>query len=529
MKKFIPIIRQRVQKMLQWPVLAVLGLICLTCGMFAFLHSLEQEQAQTERSTIQQAFRGQIDQALLAVFDDLDRHARWQVAPCSAAERKSLADIKMKHGMVASLSRLGLGLIARCQTPDTDVVLNSDNPSPLSSDQKTVVFPVTFGLDQQAGLMVVQTYSQDKRYGILLTEKDLSSLLQWISSDSEASVLLGNVSGPAGQQTLPLQSIPASVQLDFQVSGNTQVFLVSKVALVVFLIMAISFVWLLAQRSVPKAGKKPVFQKSDLQKGLIQKAFLPHYQPIFDLSTGQVRGCEVLVRWEHEEGMLALPDMFMQLMKQSDLLNPMMLSVVRQAGEQLKSILQTHPDFELHINLDMEQLGDDDFLQQLDRYLNNASFSPQHVVFDIALGQGQSLSTPFLSTLKEAQTKKYRLCFDDKIDEKALALMEQFTFDMIKLDRDLIQNLGHDHHADQLMASLILLSRASSIQLLAAGLETRKQADTLKKLGITAAQGHLFAPALNSDAMGALIQGMQGDTHAAKSEIEEEERLEEAA
>jgi diguanylate cyclase (GGDEF)-like protein len=107
----------------------------------------------------------------------------------------------------------------------------------------------------------------------------------------------------------------------------------------------------------------------ELRHALDEGELVPHYQPVVDLRTGEVRGLEALVRWRHPRHGLLLPGEFVPLVEQTGLIGPLTIEVLDQALGQLRAWRDDGLDTRVAVNLSPRGLQDPLFPEGLERLL----------------------------------------------------------------------------------------------------------------------------------------------------------------
>jgi EAL domain-containing protein (putative c-di-GMP-specific phosphodiesterase class I) len=227
-----------------------------------------------------------------------------------------------------------------------------------------------------------------------------------------------------------------------------------------------------------------------VRRGLARGEFVVFYQPIVDVATGQWVGAEALVRWQHPRWGLVMPGHFIGEVERSPLIADLTQFVLRQALTELGAM--DLPDgFSLTVNLAAFHAGLSGFPRDLNDILA-ASQTRLQVVLEITergLLAGVDSVKDSLAALRRQGVK---FAVDDFGTENSnLILLQRFHFDYIKIDRQFVQNVVGDDYA--LVEAITFLAGQVGAQVVAEGVEEPAQQCILNEIGVTLAQGFLFA------------------------------------
>jgi diguanylate cyclase (GGDEF)-like protein len=249
--------------------------------------------------------------------------------------------------------------------------------------------------------------------------------------------------------------------------------------------------------------------KADLQRALDEGQFQLHYQPIFDLQSGQVNLVEALIRWKHPERGMIPPDRFISLAEENGLIVPIGEWVIQEACRQAAQWHKIHgcEDISVSVNLSMRQLGDDQLINRLTNAISGSGIAANRLVLEITesmLANDADQSAGILSQLKTIGVK---LAIDDfGTGYSSLSYLKSFPVDAIKIDRSFINELHRSSTSSALVEAVVNLSRALGAYTVAEGIEFSDQADILRKLGCDRGQGFYYCRPLSGSALTALFR-----------------------
>ncbi len=259
-------------------------------------------------------------------------------------------------------------------------------------------------------------------------------------------------------------------------------------------------------------------QRADARIGAELELMLPqaiadgvlelHYQPEVDLVTGRVVAVEGLLRWPHPTLGLLGPDAFIGLAERSGVLIDLGRWTVRTACAQLAHWQVDHPalPLEVWVNMSPTQLAAPGTLDTVRGAL--AEFGIRHGRLCIEVTE--RVRWPDVDAaerlLAELHDLGVRLAIDDfGAGYSSLLRLAALPVDALKIDRALVAGIGGRTIDNAIVAALLDAVQSFGVEVIAEGVETRRTAADLLRLGCTRAQGHLFGAALPAALLSPLL------------------------
>ena len=241
---------------------------------------------------------------------------------------------------------------------------------------------------------------------------------------------------------------------------------------------------------------------SDLRGALAQVQFALHYQPIVELSSGQVRKAEALLRWSHPVRGPIGPVEFIPLAEDSGLIHHLGRWVFTQATQQAKRWrTEIDPAFQISVNLSPVQIQSVSDRLPWQQLLQAAQLSGDAVVLEITEGLLLNKTPTVVAELLAYRDAGIQVAIDDfGTGYSALAYLKQLHIDYLKIDKSFVHHLvagGSDH---ALCQAMVVMAHTLGMQVIAEGVETVTQRDLLKTMGCDYAQGYFYAQALPAPA-----------------------------
>ena len=231
-------------------------------------------------------------------------------------------------------------------------------------------------------------------------------------------------------------------------------------------------------------------------------------QPQFD-HRQQVIGAELLLRWQHPQWEGISPEEFIPLAEDSGLIVDIGLWCLKATCEQLvKWSAHAHArSLTLALNLSPRQFKQADFVDQLRQVLCATGANPQHLKLELT--EGVMLENPEDAIAKIKQIKKLgvRFALDDfGTGYSSLQYLKQLPIDQIKIDQSFIRDIETDINNAAIVKTIIAMSHAMGLEVIAEGVETQAQLDFLELNGCLHYQGYLFARPMPLSQLEALLQ-----------------------
>ncbi|MCU0307340.1 MAG: EAL domain-containing protein [Thermoleophilia bacterium] len=249
-----------------------------------------------------------------------------------------------------------------------------------------------------------------------------------------------------------------------------------------------------------RASRREVRLETDLRAAVNERTFDVRYQPIVDLASHDVIDVEALVRWPRRGGDLLTPDAFVPVAERIGLIGAIDLWVLDRACSDLGDwALRTGG--RICVNLSGSGVADGGLARRVARVLDERGVSPEALRLEItesALMRDPDGARAALTELAEVGVE---VALDDfGTGYSSLARLRRFPIDMLKIDRGFVAAGDQD-----IVRTIISLAGHLGMGVVAEGVETPAQAETLRDLGCRLGQGWLFAPAVERHALEALL------------------------
>jgi diguanylate cyclase (GGDEF)-like protein len=237
-----------------------------------------------------------------------------------------------------------------------------------------------------------------------------------------------------------------------------------------------------------------------LRQALAEGQLYVAYQPIVRLSTGEPLGAEALVRWVHPERGQIPPSVFIPVAEATGLIGTLGTWVRREALRQLgvwRTDGTVSDDFYLSINVSARQFSESELPLIAASELVEFGVPARVVALEMTesvMVDGSSVTGRVLYELRELGVQ---LLIDDfGTGFSALGYLRRFPVTGVKIDRSFVTGLGTDAEDEEIVRAVVAMSTAMGLSVIAEGVETRLQRDSLAAVGVTNGQGWLWGPAV---------------------------------
>jgi EAL domain-containing protein (putative c-di-GMP-specific phosphodiesterase class I) len=236
------------------------------------------------------------------------------------------------------------------------------------------------------------------------------------------------------------------------------------------------------------------YAPEELKRAIAGGELVNHYQPKVDLASGALIGVETLVRWQHPQAGLVLPDRFIATAEAHGLIDALTRVVLTAALRQARVWRDAGLDLQVAVNVSMDNLAALDFPDVVAQIANDAGVPLSSLVLEVTESRLMKDVRAPLDILTRLRLKRIGLSIDDfGTGHSSLAQLRDIPFDELKLDRSFVHGAANDPALRAIVAATLAMARQLGMKAVAEGLEDRADWDCLRGLGCDVAQGYLIA------------------------------------
>ncbi|MBF8710226.1 MULTISPECIES: putative bifunctional diguanylate cyclase/phosphodiesterase [Pseudomonas] len=254
----------------------------------------------------------------------------------------------------------------------------------------------------------------------------------------------------------------------------------------------------------------------DLRQALEQRQFRLHYQPKFDAQNCQPIGAEALLRWEHPQQGLLLPDRFIGLAEKTGLIIPIGEWVLIEACRQMRQWLdQGHHGWRMAVNLSAIQFCHAGLVESVARALQQNSLPANCLTLEITETTAMHDADASLTVLQRLSDMGVDLSIDDfGTGYSSLMYLKRLPANELKIDRGFVRDLEQDSDDAAIVSAIVALGQALGLRIVAEGVETDRQQDFLTRLGCDSLQGYLLGQPVPAEQFMGKLQAMRQESTA---------------
>jgi diguanylate cyclase (GGDEF)-like protein len=250
-----------------------------------------------------------------------------------------------------------------------------------------------------------------------------------------------------------------------------------------------------------------------LRRAMEQNQMTLHYQPQFDLVTGEIVGVEALIRWNHPEYGYIAPSEFIPLAEETGLIVPLGKWILREACEQRKAWKDAgFSDFPIAVNVSVRQFQDEQIIQFISDMLEEVGLEANYLELEITESLMQNLenSTIILNQLKSLGIL---LSVDDfGTGYSSLSYLKHLPIDKIKIDKSFVDDILYHSNQGMMVKTIIDMGLNLKFTVIAEGIETEEQVEFLTRNACQIGQGYYYSKPLSAEKMEKFLLEDKGHT-----------------
>jgi len=241
---------------------------------------------------------------------------------------------------------------------------------------------------------------------------------------------------------------------------------------------------------------------SELRQAIISDQLFLTFQPKVSLSQERITGVEVLLRWQHPEHGIIVPDQFIPVAERTGLIIPLTLWVLQQSLLQCRKWNEMGMDLSIAVNLTMWNLEAQELPDQIEALLRDTNVSPESLELEITETSIMSDPQRVIRTLNQIRNLGVRFAIDDfGTGYSSFAYLTKLPVSCIKIDKSFVLNIETDRDSSVIVKSIIDLGHNLGLKVVAEGVETVEAKKMLRGFQCDEGQGYYFCRPVPGDAM----------------------------
>jgi len=250
-----------------------------------------------------------------------------------------------------------------------------------------------------------------------------------------------------------------------------------------------------------EAAVERLMTKSKLKRAFERNELLVHYQPKYNIETGQVIGAEALVRWELPERGIIMPADFIPIAEESNLIIEIGEWVLDRVCEDFRSWQRSVSTVSrISVNLSLKQLRQPNFISRISSILRSYEVSPTSLELEITETTLMENPERTIKLLDELYSLGLHLAIDDfGTGYSSLSALQQFPINTLKIDKSFVRDVATSADDATIVGTIIHMGRALKMDVVAEGVETEEQLNFLQRMDCNYVQGLLFGEPMSAD------------------------------
>jgi EAL domain-containing protein (putative c-di-GMP-specific phosphodiesterase class I) len=239
-----------------------------------------------------------------------------------------------------------------------------------------------------------------------------------------------------------------------------------------------------------------------------------YYQPLVNLRTGNIRGVEALVRWQHPTLGLLMPDTFIDIAEDTGAIIELGEWVLYEACRVLADWELTSPagrPLRISVNVSALQITDGRLVDTVTGALESALANPSLLTIEVTESAVMADVDAATVALRALRSVGVHLAIDDfGTGYSSLTYLKQFPIHELKLDKSFVDGVGTHPEDSAIVAAVVNLARAVDLEVVAEGVESARQSAVLRTLGCDYGQGYVWQRPVPRDVIEPWIRDYAG-------------------
>ncbi|WP_413720962.1 putative bifunctional diguanylate cyclase/phosphodiesterase [Silicimonas sp. MF1-12-2] len=249
------------------------------------------------------------------------------------------------------------------------------------------------------------------------------------------------------------------------------------------------------RRDMTRALERRHWELDGVRQAIRENQLIPYYQPLINARDGRIEGVEALARWCHPTYGVLPPDRFKHALEDPRVATEITQEMLRRAADDLRTWTMLGHDFSVGLNIGEADLRDGELVTLVADTLRERDLRPNAVAIEVTetalTGVNSAAARPHLERFRAAGG--YIALDDFGTGNSSITLLKDIPYSSVKIDRSFIRDLTHNEADLAIVRSIVRLSRELGFKIVAEGIETKEQAQLLRKLRVDLLQGYLYS------------------------------------
>ena len=234
--------------------------------------------------------------------------------------------------------------------------------------------------------------------------------------------------------------------------------------------------------------------EEEIREAIAADEFVPFFQPLISLDTGELNGFEVLARWRSPKRGIVEPSEFIEIAEQSGQIGALSMRVMEKALIEAK---EWPNDLKLAVNISPIQFRDPRLAERIVKLLAETGYPARRLEVEITESSLLEDREQALTIVQSLRNNGITIALDDfGTGYASLSQLQSLPFDRIKIDRSFINALAENEQSAAIVETITALGKSLNVPITAEGVETLAARERLAALGCSDAQGWHFGRAV---------------------------------
>ncbi|RWX57052.1 EAL domain-containing protein [Photobacterium chitinilyticum] len=268
---------------------------------------------------------------------------------------------------------------------------------------------------------------------------------------------------------------------------------------------------------IAEQQKKHILIQRDISNAIRDGSIYPKFQPLICGTTEEISGFEALARWYHPELGEVSPAQFIPMAESRELIIALGNRILDKSCEFLAQVNSQRREVGLgplsvHVNLSSPHFSHSQLLPQVQSALTRHQIEPENLTIEITESMLIGSTKQVIHRMQVIKNMGVKLALDDfGTGYSALNSLCEFPLDVVKLDQSFVKRIGVDYQGEILISSVVSMSKALGLKMVAEGVETEQQKLALQALNVEELQGYYFyTPMSYQESLKAALVGYTG-------------------
>jgi diguanylate cyclase (GGDEF)-like protein len=222
-----------------------------------------------------------------------------------------------------------------------------------------------------------------------------------------------------------------------------------------------------------------------------------YYQPIVCAKSGEIHGAEALLRWPQKDGSVIMPESFISIAENNNMIRQVSLFVINRVFQDLPRLLQADPSLIVHVNLSSQDFLGKDIIKLLASHVNNTQLHIHHIMFELT----ESMMMTDLAQAHDLVETLIDMGFSISIDDfgtgfSSFSLLKELSISQLKIDRSFISECTRNEKDKVIVETAVFLAKKLGCSVVAEGVDNDGVIEYLNSLNCDYFQGFKISEAL---------------------------------